>query len=698
MITFPTPTVVGQASLVLGSTYAIKTIGTTNWTSIGAITATTGTIFVYNGNSVTGSGGDAWGTFSVDGKTWIWTGSKWQLVPLGTASKLNVPSSGNAASTEVVLGSDTRLTGAMPVTATGSSTARTLANRFGDVVNVLDYGAFNNGTNESATTTAIQAAIDANPGKAIYFPSGTYKISSQIRIKRNNTSLFADAVGSALINCAFDSTDSAILIKSDLDPTYPDLYNINIINLAIQKTVANTVASVGVELDRVTGAKLLNSTIANFATALKTSGGRNNTYSNMRFGAWGMTLISGTSIISIKSSTFSGGLTGFTQMFDNCIIGADFNADYVVEILGNDYCSFSNCYIAGANIAIVRINGESSNVYDNWFDQCYFDGAKSYADNPSPLGVWIQENSPVANENVLQNFTDCSFGQLKNAIYIDEDSTIQVGFSDCRFTNIYESGISCSSNDVDLRITGCSFRKICSQLINKQIINIIDASSIVIASNVFQFESSPIPPTGTTIIQLGSLMSAASVSITGNSFVSSSANVTDYVNGGATISTLTITGNASNNSTNTIVGNIIGNKENPSRLALDWYQEGTFSPTITFGGGSTGITYAVRTCNWTRIGNRVNFDIYIQLSSKGTSTGSIEIGTLPFAVNANNATVFSVRASLMAATVGDTNLDSSKSTSTTVKVNKMVLGASTAMTDADFTNSSFISISGVYFV
>jgi len=584
------------------------------------------------------------------------------------------------------------------VTATGSLTARTLENRFADVVNVLDYGAFNNGTNESATTTAIQAAIDANPGKAIYFPSGTYKISSQIRIKRNSTSLFADAVGSALINCAFDLTDSAILIKSDLDPTYPDLYNINIINLAIQKTVPNTVASVGVELDRVTGSKFINSTISNFATALKTSGGRNNSYSDMRFGAWGMTPIAGTSIISIKSSTFSGGLTGFTQMFDNCIIGADFNADYVVEILGNDYCSFSNCYIAGANIAIVRINGQTSSVKDNWFDQCYFDGAKSYADNPSPLGVWIQENSPVANENVLQNFTDCSFGQLKNAIYIDENSTIQVGFSDCRFTNIYESGISCSSNDVDLRITGCSFRKICSQLTNKQIINIIDASSIVIASNVFQFESTQTPPVGTTIIQLGSSMSAASVSITGNSFVSWNANVTDYVNGGAAISTLTITGNASNNATNTIVGNIIGNKENSSSLALDWYQEGTFTPTITFGGGSTGITYSGRNGNWTRIGNRVNFEIYIQLSSKGTSTGSVEIGTLLFAINTTNATVFSLRMGGMSSGVGDTHLDASKSTSTTIKVNKMVSGSSTVMTNADFTDGSYFSISGVYLV
>jgi hypothetical protein len=189
MITFPSPpTVVGQASFVSGSTYAIKTVGTTNWTSIGALAATIGTIFVYNGVTVTGSDGDAWGTFSVDWKTWVWTGSRWQLVPLGTASTRNVPESGNAASTEVVLGSDTRLTGAMSVLATGSSASRTLANRFSDVINVLDFGAHSiteTGYETFDSTTAIQAAIDfasTSPKKIVFIPGGAYKVTSTITI------------------------------------------------------------------------------------------------------------------------------------------------------------------------------------------------------------------------------------------------------------------------------------------------------------------------------------------------------------------------------------------------------------------------------------------------------------------------------------------------------------------------------------
>jgi hypothetical protein len=384
-------------------------------------------------------------------------------------------------------------------------------------------------------------------------------------------------------------------------------------------------------------------------------------------------------------------------MFDNCIIGGDFANEYVVSILGNDYCSFSNCYIAGSTVALVRINGESSYVYDNWFDQCYFDGAKSYLDNPTPLGIWIQENSPSTNFNALQNFTDCLFGQLNSAIFIDEESVVQVGFSDCRFTNIYESGISCSSNDVDLRINGCTFRRVCSELPNKQVISLSDASSAVIASNVFQFESYTTPPVGTTIIRLGGSMTAANVSITGNAFTSSSSNVTDYVNVGATISTLTITGNASNNATNTIVGSIIGNQTNSNPLSLDWYQEGTFTPTVSFGGASTGVTYETRTASATRIGNRVFFSIYVKLSSKGSSTGDLEIGDLPYTVNTTYPSNYTVSCGGLNTGTGDSNIDAVPSTDVNkIFVRKQVSGSAITITDADVTNSTYFNITGSY--
>ena len=62
--------------------------------------------------------------------------------------------------------------------ATGSTTARTLANRFADVVNVLDFGAVGDGVADD--TAAIQAAINAAPlnGGTVFFPAGIYKFSN----------------------------------------------------------------------------------------------------------------------------------------------------------------------------------------------------------------------------------------------------------------------------------------------------------------------------------------------------------------------------------------------------------------------------------------------------------------------------------------------------------------------------------------
>jgi hypothetical protein len=56
------------------------------------------------------------------------------------------------------------------VTATGSTTSRTLADRFADTVNVRDYGAVGDGTTDD--TAAFQAAIAT--GHAIYVPRGWY--------------------------------------------------------------------------------------------------------------------------------------------------------------------------------------------------------------------------------------------------------------------------------------------------------------------------------------------------------------------------------------------------------------------------------------------------------------------------------------------------------------------------------------------
>jgi hypothetical protein len=63
-----------------------------------------------------------------------------------------------------------------PITATGSTQARFLSDRFADAVNVKDFGAAGDGVTDD--TAAIQAAV--NTGKRVTFPAGNFAITSSI--------------------------------------------------------------------------------------------------------------------------------------------------------------------------------------------------------------------------------------------------------------------------------------------------------------------------------------------------------------------------------------------------------------------------------------------------------------------------------------------------------------------------------------
>jgi hypothetical protein len=63
---------------------------------------------------------------------------------------------------------------------------------------------------------------------------------------------------------------------------------------------------------------------------------------------------------------------------------------------------------------------------------------------------------------------------------------------------------------------------------------------------------------------------------------------------------------------------------------LDDYEEGTWTPQIRFGGNAVGVTYSNQKGNYVKIGSRVFISMYLELSNKGSSTGSATIIGLPF--------------------------------------------------------------------
>ena len=71
---------------------------------------------------------------------------------------------------------------------------------------------------------------------------------------------------------------------------------------------------------------------------------------------------------------------------------------------------------------------------------------------------------------------------------------------------------------------------------------------------------------------------------------------------------------------------------------LDDYEEGIFTPTITFTAGSGTVTYTTQLGQYTKIGNTVFFQLDIETSSIASRTGVVKIGGLPFANGANFST------------------------------------------------------------
>jgi hypothetical protein len=134
--------------------------------------------------------------------------------------------------------------------------------------------------------------------------------------------------------------------------------------------------------------------------------------------------------------------------------------------------------------------------------------------------------------------------------------------------------------------------------------------------------------------------------------------------------------------------------------ALDDYEEGTWTPTITFDGNSVGITYGAGTSGkYTKIGNQVTVTGIVGFTNKGTSTGSADLRGLPFTVGNNNANYSAPALRLNKITFANQFQGVAIINSTRIQLGEItVAGTITNLTNADFFNDSEIVVTLTYFV
>jgi hypothetical protein len=127
------------------------------------------------------------------------------------------------------------------------------------------------------------------------------------------------------------------------------------------------------------------------------------------------------------------------------------------------------------------------------------------------------------------------------------------------------------------------------------------------------------------------------------------------------------------------------------------YEAGTWTPALNFNGGTTGITYSTQTGTYLRIGNLIQYNIAIVLTSKGTDTGLAQITGLSITPGDNSygclkyqkVTYSGVSVVALLRNSGGFNM---------LFQSLISAGAGSNLTDTNFANDTKLNISGTFTV
>ena len=128
---------------------------------------------------------------------------------------------------------------------------------------------------------------------------------------------------------------------------------------------------------------------------------------------------------------------------------------------------------------------------------------------------------------------------------------------------------------------------------------------------------------------------------------------------------------------------------------LDDYEEGTWTPVLTFGGANVGASYSSQIGHYTKIGRLVVLVGTCTFSNKGTSVGQLFLQGLPYLCQyAVPASVFCQNISYSGSIISIAPVSSSY-----LKMHQIAeAGSVSNITDAQCSNASSVSVSMSYFV
>jgi len=591
--------------------------------------------------------------------------------------------------------SATYLGGAVYTPSGAGAVVTNMQNKLRESVSVKDYGATGTGADDTA---AIQLAITNNPGKTIYFPAGVYVITSTLLISSNNTRL----VGAGS-NCTYIRNDSvgldAVRFYCTSTVATSDYVNgVGLSGIYVYRTIAATTGS-GIRAIQVNGGVFKDFVISDCPEGLSVEGGQFNTFDQFKLFASGavfdLNLVDTSSLMAFKEATLSGGLY---QPCYTCVVSNFFAAGskkiYTVFLVANgDGIQMSNGYIGGGRWTLFHVKGLRDGGYVSGVtvNNVYFDGIGNVNGSSTCVYVAADAYSTFAVYDIT--FANCIFGNTVTGAIIGRRNVVTLKIIGSTFVNINTWAIDVQGNSgiSSLNVVGNQFNGIGLLGSGTGTVAAIDLLSFVYNSNTVRTDSG----LGVTVKLSGTVRTA---SIVGNTH---RANTADLSYSLATISDRLVISANSGTDTNpatTFNGERVGNIAVTDSKTLDWYEESSTTPTISFGGASVGITYTNQTCVFTRVGNLVTFNCRVTLLTKGSSVGNLEVNTnIPYVNSTGIPATVVIQLNAVAATVLDTAVTAYiPNTGSSLNVFKGASGYAVILTNTDCLDATRVICSGSY--
>jgi hypothetical protein len=366
----------------------------------------------------------------------------------------SAPPNGSTICVVATAAGSTTSVDSVQVTATGSTQARALNDRFADVVNVKDFNAKGDGTTDD--TAAIQAALNTT-AKAVYFPKGTYviKATSETTSDFPLTSTVADRniygegviTANTIIKRAFNITGDRTDISLDCDGNSKIctfirinaddcvVHDSRIKNLYAADSTDYNVWAIYFNLDDKTGGAIARDNVIENLENLGTE-------TSSKF----------TSGITVEANADRSSRVLITDNYIEDIKGTEGDAIKLINNVSSTYYSMpaliSNNTIVNFTRRAIKIQANAVAIINNSFEN-------NKTEQGSLQGVvdLVQGDHHVVNNNIFRNCTFCSqikcsaasVGETLNNITVSNNIILGIGSETTTGILYFKTGESSST-------------------------------------------------------------------------------------------------------------------------------------------------------------------------------------------------------------------------------------------------------------